>query len=258
MANALSLALLLTAAGSSRRFSDSTPTPTPTSTPSALRPKKEFYLLHAKEPVLVSALSSCLRAVRSRTDSPALTRIIVTYTPGMLAAFEGILAPLEEEVVSLLTLVEGGSTRQESVRLGLEAIAAASAAPDIVMIHDACRPWVSPEVVNMTIDAANQYGGAAPFLPIVDALKQVDERGRICRHLDREQLGGIQTPQTFRFAEILAAHRQARHQGRQYHDDTEVYTAAGGMVQTVPGDPDNRKITFRHDVPAQADNLFKE
>ncbi len=248
MADSLSLALLLTAAGTSSRFADA----------SSTRPKKEFYLLDATEPVLVRALRSCIRAVAKRTDGAALTHIIITYTPNMLQEFERILAPERDELAALLSLVEGGSTRQASVLLGLETLAAAAPAPDIVMIHDACRPWVAPEVVNMTIDTANHTGGAAPFLPIVDALKQIDGQGRICRHLDRDQLGGIQTPQTFRFNEILAAHRLAEREKRNCYDDTEVFTAAGRSVQTVPGDPENRKITFWQDIPGASRLLFEE
>jgi 2-C-methyl-D-erythritol 4-phosphate cytidylyltransferase len=95
---------------------------------------------------------------------------------------------------------------------------------------------------------AEASGAAAPALPAVDTLKEIDAEGTIVAHPSRSSLVAIQTPQGFRFPEILAAHRLAAADGREYTDDTEIWGRYRGPVRTCPGDPNNRKITYPGDL----------
>ncbi len=135
-----------------------------------------------------------------------------------------------------LRLCEGGATRAESVRAGLEALAADP--PDLVLIHDGARPLVSPEVIARVIDATAEHGAAAPALPVTDALWRGADR--VDGTVARDGLWRAQTPQGFRFDAILAAHRA--HEG-EAADDVAVARAAGMEVAIVTGDEDNLKIT---------------
>ncbi|MBL4614588.1 MAG: 2-C-methyl-D-erythritol 4-phosphate cytidylyltransferase, partial [Magnetovibrio sp.] len=108
------------------------------------------------------------------------------------------------EGLDLLPAVHGGATRQDSVRLGLESLEAFS--PQTVLIHDAARPFVSSSVIKGVIKALDTHAGALPALPVADTLKRgVD--GCIAGTVSREGLYRAQTPQGFRFADILNAHR---------------------------------------------------
>src|SRR3984885_10625872 len=101
--------------------------------------------------------------------------------------------------------VKGGTTRQASVRAGLEALAATK--PDIVLIHDAARPFVSAALISRAIDAASTTGAAVPAIPVADTIKLVDGNGRVEATPERARLRIAQTPQSFRFEAILDAHR---------------------------------------------------
>jgi 2-C-methyl-D-erythritol 4-phosphate cytidylyltransferase / 2-C-methyl-D-erythritol 2,4-cyclodiphosphate synthase len=139
--------------------------------------------------------------------------------------------------------IAGGATRQESVRLGLEALAAT--APDIVLIHDGARPFVDAGVVTRVIAALGQHPGAIPALPVHDTLKR-GEDGLIGQTVPRDGLFRAQTPQGFRFGPILAAHRAAA--GRELTDDAAVAERAGLAVALVAGSEDNVKITTAADL----------
>jgi 2-C-methyl-D-erythritol 4-phosphate cytidylyltransferase/2-C-methyl-D-erythritol 2,4-cyclodiphosphate synthase len=142
-------------------------------------------------------------------------------------------------------LTAGGATRADSVRAGLEALAADP--PDAVLIHDAARPCVSPALVHRVVEALGTHDGAAPALPVVDALWRGD--GAVEGTVVREGLWRAQTPQGFRFGAILAAHRA--HPGGAA-DDVEVARWAGVPVAIVPGDEDNLKVTHPGDLERAA------
>ena len=140
-----------------------------------------------------------------------------------------------------VTLVEGGATRDASVRAGLKAMA--DTPPDLVLIHDVARPLVSVAVINRVIEALKTHQGAAPALAVSDALWQGDA-GLVSGTQDRTGLFRAQTPQGFHFAAILAAHRA--YSGAAA-DDVEVARAAGIEVAIVDGDEANLKITLPAD-----------
>jgi len=105
--------------------------------------------------------------------------------------------------------VPGGATRQDSVRLGLAALAALPSPPRLVLIHDGARPFVSPALVARASAAAEQNGAAVPALSVSDTIKEVDGGGRIVATPPRVALRSVQTPQAFQFELIHAAHMAA-------------------------------------------------
>ena len=138
--------------------------------------------------------------------------------------------------------VIGGARRQDSVRLGLEALA--KNAPDFVLIHDAARPLVSPQVIENVVRALEaEAKGAVPMLALADTLRRKEGDGWAT--LSRDNLFRAQTPQGFRFADILAAHRA--HADSDATDDVAIAALAGIKVEAVMGDESNLKITTEKD-----------
>jgi len=148
--------------------------------------------------------------------------------------------------LDVLAPVFGGSTRQASVRAGLEALA--RHAPDIVLVHDAARPFVTPALASRAIEAARNNGAAIPALAVTDTVKNVDANGFVESTLDRDRLRAVQTPQGFAFAALLAAHRKAAQVGREdFTDDAALAEWAGMKVSVFEGDIGNIKITSAAD-----------
>jgi 2-C-methyl-D-erythritol 4-phosphate cytidylyltransferase/2-C-methyl-D-erythritol 2,4-cyclodiphosphate synthase len=138
--------------------------------------------------------------------------------------------------------VIGGATRQESVRRGLEALE--SGAPDFVLIHDAARPLVSAKVIGNVVAALEKgAGGAVPMVAAADTLRRREGAGFV--PVARDGLYRAQTPQGFRFRDILAAHRA--HAGQAATDDMALAELAGIAVERVEGDERNFKVTTRED-----------
>jgi 2-C-methyl-D-erythritol 4-phosphate cytidylyltransferase/2-C-methyl-D-erythritol 2,4-cyclodiphosphate synthase len=146
----------------------------------------------------------------------------------------------------------GGASRQQSVLNGLEALAASP--PDLVAIHDAARPFVRSGDIAACLGAASAPGidGAILGIPVADTLKRVGEGGSISETVPRQGLWRAQTPQIFRFAALLAAHRAASSLGTAeataLTDDAAVAERAGLKVVMVAGSEDNRKITTSDDL----------
>jgi 2-C-methyl-D-erythritol 4-phosphate cytidylyltransferase/2-C-methyl-D-erythritol 2,4-cyclodiphosphate synthase len=146
----------------------------------------------------------------------------------------------------LLPPVAGGATRQASVRAGLEALNAA--APDIVLVHDAARPFCSTELVSRAIAACGQTGAAVPALEVTDTIKRVDADGYVDGTVDRAPLRAVQTPQAFAFPALLEAHRRAARDGREdFTDDAALAEWAGLKVTVFAGESGNVKLTTDED-----------
>lgn len=147
--------------------------------------------------------------------------------------------------LKVLPPVFGGATRQASVRAGLEALAPRK--PDLVLVHDAARPFASPALIARAIAAAGS-GAAVPVLPVVDTVKTVDAAGAITGTVDREPLRVVQTPQAFSFELLLDAHRRAVAAGREdFTDDAALAEWAGIKVTTFEGEAGNVKLTTVED-----------
>jgi 2-C-methyl-D-erythritol 4-phosphate cytidylyltransferase/2-C-methyl-D-erythritol 2,4-cyclodiphosphate synthase len=145
--------------------------------------------------------------------------------------------------LELMAPVEGGATRQESVRLGLRSLA--GMAPARVLIHDAVRPLVDAALVDRVLDGLATASAILPAVAVSDTLKRV-EAGRAVATVDRTGLWRAQTPQGFAYADILAAHE--RFAGEAMTDDAALAEAAGLAVQVVEGDVANLKITEPADL----------
>ncbi len=143
--------------------------------------------------------------------------------------------------------VEGGATRQESVRLGLEALGAVH--PDKVLIHDGVRPFVEAALIDRTIDAIGERQAALPAVPVSDTLKRGGADGIVTATVDRDGLHGAQTPQGFPFMPILDAHEKAARLGEtSFTDDAAIAEWADIPVRLVAGSPDNVKLTWARDI----------
>jgi 2-C-methyl-D-erythritol 4-phosphate cytidylyltransferase / 2-C-methyl-D-erythritol 2,4-cyclodiphosphate synthase len=168
---------------------------------------------------------------------PCIDEVRVVIGVGQEALYEAALAGR-----TLPSPVIGGAARQQSVRNGLE-VMASEGGVGRVLIHDAARPFLPAEVVDALLDSLDDSEGAVPVLPVVDSLALGEER--LGEPVPRERLVRVQTPQAFRFAAILAAHRAT--DGDQATDDAQVARAAGLDVAMVEGDPSLEKLTYAAD-----------
>ena len=165
--------------------------------------------------------------------------------PVVVAIPQGAEAVAGEALAELsgVRLVTGGATRQASVRIALETLT--SDPPRLVLIHDAARPHCPGEVIDHLLKALEGHLGAIPVLPVVDSLARA-EGDLMAGSADREALRRVQTPQAFRYSEILAAHRAWQGEATA-GDDAQVARAAGLEVALVGGDERLRKLTFAED-----------
>ena len=176
---------------------------------------------------------------------PAIDTIVLVVHRDDLSLLEKAIGDRTKACV----VVEGGVTRQESVRRGLSALA--DDAPQTVLIHDAVRPFVDMALIDRVIAAVDARKGAIPAIAVVDTLKRAAAGPDpiIAATVDRGGLYAAQTPQGFDFEAIFAAHRTAESTGRgDFTDDASIAEWAGLPVRLVQGDADNVKLTTAHDI----------
>jgi 2-C-methyl-D-erythritol 4-phosphate cytidylyltransferase len=118
---------------------------------------------------------------------------------------------------------------------------------DVVLVHDAARPFVEPSLVEAVARAAAKDGAAIPVLPLVETVKRVRE-GRVAETLDRDELGSAQTPQGFRYALLARAYEQAFRDRVSLTDEAMAVERIGASVTALPGSPRNRKLTTPEDM----------
>src|SRR5512146_2027883 len=177
------------------------------------------------------------RSLAMLLQHPDIGPIPPVIHPDDVAMFRASVAGLD-----VLPPVFGGTSRQGSVRAGLEALAPRK--PEIVLVHDAARPFASAALVSRAIAAAKQNGAAIPALPVTDTVKTVDAKGLVDKTLDRNALRLVQTPQSFACPALLDAHRRAAAAGREdFTDDAALAEWAGLKVNVFAGEPGNIKIT---------------
>jgi 2-C-methyl-D-erythritol 4-phosphate cytidylyltransferase/2-C-methyl-D-erythritol 2,4-cyclodiphosphate synthase len=159
---------------------------------------------------------------------------------------ENLYRAATADLTKLAPPVGGGATRQASVRAGLEALAAR--APDLVLIHDAARPFLTGALIDRAIGAGMATGAAVPGLAIADTVKAIDADFRVAETLDRSRLRIVQTPQVFAFDLILKAHRRAAEAGLEnFTDDAALAEWAGHRVSVFEGETGNVKVTANED-----------
>jgi 2-C-methyl-D-erythritol 4-phosphate cytidylyltransferase/2-C-methyl-D-erythritol 2,4-cyclodiphosphate synthase len=181
------------------------------------------------------------RAMEPFSRHPQISAVQPVLNPDDAAMFDEAVSALRHEPP-----VNGGATRQASVHAGLEALA--SLRPDVVLIHDAARPFVTAALISRAIEAAARTGAAVPAIQVTDTIKLIDETGCVEATPERARLRIAQTPQAFRFEVILDAHRRAAQTGpSNFTDDAALAEWAGLTVATFEGDPANMKLTTPED-----------
>jgi 2-C-methyl-D-erythritol 4-phosphate cytidylyltransferase/2-C-methyl-D-erythritol 2,4-cyclodiphosphate synthase len=192
------------------------------------------------------------RAMEAFCRHPDIAAVQPVLNPDDAAIFNAAVSGLRHE-----TPAKGGATRQESVHAGLEALAAHK--PDVVLIHDAARPFVSQALISRAIDAAGRTGAAIPAIPVADTVKLIDGSGNIEATPERARLRIAQTPQAFRFEAILEAHRRAAREARHdFTDDAALAEWAGLTVATFEGDVANMKLTTPEDFVREEARLASQ
>jgi 2-C-methyl-D-erythritol 4-phosphate cytidylyltransferase len=142
-------------------------------------------------------------------------------------------------------VVAGGSERQASVRLGLEACLAAD--EDLILVHDGVRPLLTADCIDRLLPVAARFGACILAVPVKDTIKEV-AAGVVQGTPDRQRLWQVQTPQVFRLGLLRRAHRQAQRDGYLGTDDAALVERLGEVVAVVEGDYRNIKITTTEDL----------
>jgi 2-C-methyl-D-erythritol 4-phosphate cytidylyltransferase/2-C-methyl-D-erythritol 2,4-cyclodiphosphate synthase len=163
--------------------------------------------------------------------------IVLVVPPGIP---EAVLTPTIGSATDVL-VAEGADTRQGSVTNGL-----ALAASERVVVHDAARPFATPELVLRSLAALEGYDGAVVAVPLADTLKRVDGR-RVLETVPRAGLWRAQTPQAFRTEALQTAHERAAAEGFDATDDAQLVERYGGTVAVVEGSSSNIKLTYPED-----------
>ena len=211
-------AALVLAGGSGNRFGGEIP--------------KQYHSL-GNRPVLHHAVKAFL-------SHPQVDDVRVVLRPDDRSYYDSAMVGLD-----LLPPVDGGSTRQESTRLGLESLHEQN--PDIVLIHDGARPFSDQVLISRTMAALDKFPGVIPALPISDTVKRSEGKdNKIIGTVDRSDLWRAQTPQAFRYSDIRSAHELAR--GKEMTDDAMIAENYGLSVALVMGNEDNIKITTQDDM----------
>jgi 2-C-methyl-D-erythritol 4-phosphate cytidylyltransferase len=203
--------------------------------------------LRSKQFLELDGVPIRIHTLRKFAACPQVDSIWVAMRKSEMEGFTPVLrnAELEKPV----RLVEGGEHRQESVGNVLDAMPAQ--ADDLVLIHDAVRPFVTQETILGVIEAASRYGAAIAGVPAIDTIKRVERRAEgavVEATIPREQIVQAQTPQGFRYGLLSPIFNDARSEGFQGTDEASLVERAGEPVHVVMGSPQNFKITTPADL----------
>ena len=188
---------------------------------------------------MLGGQSVLARTLSTLHADPAIGPLVVVVNPQDTDHVEAVR---RESGIAFET-VPGGATRTDSVRAGLAALEGAGC--DAVMIHDAARPFLTADLTGRLAAALETHDAVIPALPVTDALMRVTTDGAVAEPVDRAVIRAAQTPQAFRFDTLRAAYDRLGAQSLP--DDAAVIMAAGGTVHTLPGEPDNFKLTTPED-----------
>ena len=173
-------------------------------------------------------------------ECEAIKEIIIVTREDLIAP----ITSLSKKFDKVRFVVEGGSSRTESVKKGLKML---SDKAKLVAIHDGARPLVTEQLIDRTIRAANTYGAAAPGIPVKDTIKVV-QGGIIASTPERSKLQAVQTPQVFDLDLIKGALEKAEKVGAELTDDCSAVEQMGMSVKMVSGDEKNIKVTTPMDL----------
>lgn len=172
-------------------------------------------------------------------QSPRVQRIVLVTSAGNIERAAGLMRELRFDKVAQVT--GGGPRRQDSVRMGLDALGECA----WVLVHDGARPLLTPDLIESALEAARETGAAVPVVPLVDTVKEVGPDASVMRTVDRSRLRAAQTPQCFRYDLLLRAHREVT---AGVTDDAAMLETLGLVVKTFPGDRRNIKVTTQTDL----------
>ena len=189
------------------------------------------------------------RTVRTFQECDAVSEIVIVTREDLIGSITQLCAGYDK----VTTVVKGGSSRQESVELGLAAL---SKKIKLAAIHDGARPLATYELIDRTIRAANTYGAAAPAIPVKDTIKTV-EGGLVVNTPDRSKLRAVQTPQVFDIDLLKGALAKAKQDKAEVTDDCSAVERLGMKVKIVEGDERNIKVTTPMDLKI-AEMLLEE
>ncbi len=191
-----------------------------------------------------------IRSILAFENCQEVDNIVVVLRKELVNAVQNLI---EEHKISKVTdLVEGGSTRAESVSCGIAAIGMET---DIVLIHDGARPLVTQDIIESVKNAAELYGGAAPAVPLKDTVKIIDSSGKILETPQRSTLAAVQTPQGFKMTIYKEA--LSKNKNENLTDDCQLLEKIGVSVYTVEGSYENIKITTPEDISVAEEILRK-
>jgi 2-C-methyl-D-erythritol 4-phosphate cytidylyltransferase len=216
----MKVSVIIPAGGIGKRFGGSTP--------------KQFHEIDGKA-IIIHTLRRFLDA--------GIKNIIVSIHPVWKDYFVSLIR--EEEIDIYIRIVEGGKERQDSIINALELIAEDD---EIILVHDAVRPFISDDLINNIIKNALEFGAAIPASPLLETIKQIGEDGFVVKTHDREKLVSVQTPQGFRSEILTDAYKKAIESGFIGTDDASLVEEAGHPVKVIEGESGNIKITVREDV----------
>jgi 2-C-methyl-D-erythritol 4-phosphate cytidylyltransferase len=194
------------------------------------------YLKIGRETIL----SQSLRAFQQHAG---ICEIVLVVPPGEETRTRKVLG--KDVLSKVCAIVAGGDTRQESVWNGLCVL---TRRPNLILVHDAVRPFISFRVIEQVIADASRYGAAVVGLRVKDTIKVEGRRGFYARTLPRESLWAVQTPQGFRRSLLLRAHRRAQRDGFVGTDEASLVERLGKSVKIVEGEEKNIKITTQFDL----------
>lgn len=212
---------IITAGGTSSRFG---------------RTNKLLEKIHGKE---------IIKYTTEKFDLPEIDRIIITANPAIMDILDGFFNKNPK-----IKIIEGGSTRQQSVYNGLQAAAGCN----YVLIHDGARPMISKEIILKTIETVKTKKALTVMTKTIDTIKEVDETGKIIRTIDRTKLYNTQTPQAFKYNLIKDVHEKLK--GQNFTDDAGMAEYLGLDVYMVEGDYKNIKITTQNDIAIAREYLI--
>jgi len=217
----MTIAVLLLAAGSGKRFGGDIP----------------------KQYMEVAGQAILLHTLRSLEAEPRIAMVQVVIAKGD-TMFADVIAG-QSFAFEMLDAVEGGAERSISMQRGLAAL---PDDVDMVAVHDAARPMTSDAVLKAVLDAAIEHGAAIPAIAVHDTIKRVDETGKVLETPNRAYLRAVQTPQVARLDWFQQALAQESERLYLHTDDASVLEAAGFPVYVSQGDVNNRKITTQDDL----------
>ncbi len=217
--------------------------------------------------IVAAGAGTRMGGIINKVFLPLCGRAVIDYTIEAIAGCEEIsniiLVTRECDILESMEhikcnkkrirIVKGGKSRQESVYRGL--LEAEDA--DYVLIHDGARALITPDIIKKSIEDLLKYGASAVGVPCKDTLKTVDENGFVISTVDRDKTFLIQTPQNFKYEEILDCHKKAINDGFETTDDCALYEKYMGKIKITQGRYDNLKLTTPDDM-AIAEKILKE